>query len=99
MKTNIEFRKLSFTELEAAARQHSATAYVGGSNQGRIRDFRKYIASKKVKPHAALCGWARTTNAKAAENKLLVACKEACPLNTQRRSNVRPSPGFVYLLL
>lgn len=102
MKHDIEFTKLSFADLESSSREHASTAYVGGSNRGTLGDFRAYIrakGSKKLNREASFCGWACTRNAKAAEDKLLLACKDECPTNTHRRSNAKPAPGFVYLLL
>ena len=40
--------------------------------------------------------YAATTNMKAAENRLLRACKTACTKNIQTSSNVKEKKGFVY---
>lgn len=101
MANTVEFEGVGVRELKATVEEDPNGVYVGGSNKTDFEEFVSYIRGqgrKKLGREPVTCLWARTQNARSAENKLLTACADACDRNEQRRSNLQATAGFVYVL-
>jgi len=98
-------------ELHSALELASSHAYVGGTHSNNVNGYLnskrfgskhvETLAGRSFRAHEAFnrAFIAPTTSVRHAENKLLAACKDRCPLNSQRRSNLKNAPGWVYVLV